>query len=335
LSRIIYLSEAETKQLLGMKEFLDYVEKAYLLYGQYQAGKISGTFSPMVSFPATVEHSDIDYRAGSIGSIPTICSTMGFGFWDNPSKFGLPSLWSIAALNSTENGMPLCLIHGYYLSVARTGASSAVSSKYLAKKNPKTLGIIGSGILAKYMLKAHLEQFNNLEEALVWSRSKERREKFASEMSMENPNLKIRAVSNPDEAVSEIDIVCTCTPSREPIVKDEWVRDGTHINAFGADAKGKQELDPSILKRSKIVVDSIDQCIVGGEINVPLSQGLLKTSDVYAQIGEIVNGWKKGRLNDSEITVMDSTGLSAVDAVCYYGAYEKALSRKIGVTLEL
>ncbi len=85
----------------------------------------------------------------------------------------------------------------------------------------------------------------------------------------------------------------------------------------------KQELDPSIPKRSKVVEDSLDQCIVGGEINVPFWQGLLKTGDVFAQMVKIINGWKKGRLGDREITVMNSTGLSAVDAVCYYGAYEK------------
>jgi ornithine cyclodeaminase/alanine dehydrogenase-like protein (mu-crystallin family) len=166
LPHLLYLNEADTKQLLDMGEFLDYVERAFLLYGQYQTGKIRGSFSPMLSFPGMAEHSDVDYRAGGIDSIPTICSTMGFGFWEN-SKFGLPSLWCVAALNSTENGMPLCLIHGYYLSVARTGASSAVSSKYLAKKNPKTLGIIGSGALARYMLTAHMEQYKNLEEICV------------------------------------------------------------------------------------------------------------------------------------------------------------------------
>ena len=316
-----------------MREFLDYVEQAFRLYGQYQTGKVRGSFSPMLSFPAMTEHSDVDYRAGGLDSIPTICSTMGFGFWDNPTKFGLPSLWCVAALNSTENGMPLCLIHGYYLSVARTGAASAVGSKYLAKKNPKTLGIIGSGALARFMLLAHLELYKNLEEVTVWSRSKEHREKFAEEMK--STGIRFRAAVKPEEAVSGIDIVCTATPARGPIVKNEWVRDGTHINAFGADAKGKQELDPSILKRAKIVADSLDQCVVGGEINVPLSQGLLSSTDVYGQIGELANGWKKGRTSDAEITVFDSTGLSAVDAVCYYGAYQKALSKGIGVKLEL
>ncbi len=99
--------------------------------------------------------------------------------------------------------------------------------------------------------------------------------------------------------------------------------------------RGKQELDPQILTRAKIVVDSLEQCKVGGEINVPLAEGIIREGDIYAQIGEVVNGQKPGRTSDGEITVMDSTGLSALDVVTYCRVYEKAKKRRVGVSVTL
>jgi alanine dehydrogenase len=147
--------------------------------------------------------------------------------------------------------------------------------------------------------------------------------------------VKVSAVGTGRDAVEGMDIVCVATPAREPFVKNDWVTAGTHINAFGADGKGKQELDPAILKRSKIIVDNLDQCVTGGEINVPISQGILSKEAVYGQIGEIVNGWKKGRSSDNEITVMDSTGVIALDVVTYHRAYEKALKNGVGTKVPL
>ncbi len=318
-----------------MKEIISYCEEAYQIFGRYQRGEAQANFSPMVSFPTKTQHTDVDYRAGTIDPIPTICTTLGWGFWDNPSKYKLPSVWEIVCLNDIKTGMPLCLMHGYYLGGARTGAAGAVCSKYLAKKDSTSLGLVGTGSVGLYMLWSHLELFKDIDVIKAWSRTKERGAKFARETSKKF-GKKIVQVETVREAVQGMDIVCAAVPSREPVIKDDWVEKGMHINAFGADGKGKQELDPKILRRAdKIVVDSLEQCKVGGEINVPLSQGILKESDVYGQIGEIVNGWKKGRERDDEITVMDSTGISPLDVVTYYRAYKKALRKGAGVKIPL
>ena len=122
----------------------------------------------------------------------------------------------------------------------------------------------------------------------------------------------------------------TATPSRAPIVMGDWVEPGMHFNCIGADAPGKEELDPSILKRAKIVVDDWEQASHSGEINVPLSKGLLSKSDVWAEIGEVVAGKKAGRVSDREITVFVSTGLAIQDAVTADLTYRRALERGIG-----
>jgi alanine dehydrogenase len=318
-----------------MKEIIDYCEEAYQVYGRHQRGETQANFSPMVSFPTKTPHTDVDYRAGTIDPIPTICTTLGWGFWDNPKNNGLPSVWEVVCLNDIKTGQPLCIMHGYYLGGARTGAAGGVCSKFLAKKDSTSLGLVGVGTVGLYMLWSHLELFKDIDVIKAWSRTGERREKFAKEYSKKF-DKKIVPVESVREAVEGIDIVCAAVPSREPVIRDAWVKKGTHINAFGADGKGKQELDPEILKRAdKIVVDNMEQCRVGGEVNVPLSQGLLRESDVYGQIGEIVNGWKKGRESDAELTVMDSTGLSILDVVCNHRAFEKAVAKGIGTKLTL
>lgn len=330
MDSILYMNEPDQRALVTMADIVQYAEEAYKIYGNYQAGKAQGHASPMSSFPTKTPHSDVDYRAGTFDPIPTICTTLGWGFWDNPQKReGLPSVWEIVCLNDIETGKPLCIMHGYYLGGARTGAAGAICSKYLAKTNPKTLGLVGAGTVNRYMLEAHMEVYKHFEEIRVWSRTPEKRETFAREMG-EKLAVKVRAVADGKEAVRGMDIVCVATPAREPFVRNEWVTAGTHINAFGADGKGKQELDPAILKRSTIIVDNIDQCVAGGEINVPISQGLLSKEAVYGQIGEIVNGWKRGRASDTEITIMDSTGVCALDVVTYHRAYEKALNSGVG-----
>lgn len=137
------------------------------------------------------------------------------------------------------------------------------------------------------------------------------------------------------KAVIDADIVVTVTPSKKAIVMDEWIRDGVHINAIGADAPGKQELDPRIMRRAKIVVDSLSQCRVIGEIQHALSQGLIKESDIHAEIGEILIGKKKGRETDDEITLFDSTGLAAQDIAAANIVYQLAKKRKMGKIVKL
>jgi ornithine cyclodeaminase/alanine dehydrogenase-like protein (mu-crystallin family) len=120
------------------------------------------------------------------------------------------------------------------------------------------------------------------------------------------------------------DIVCTLTPSRSPIIKKEWVAPGTHINAVGADAPGKQELDPSILKEAIVVVDDLKQASSSGEINVPIEKGYYNIGEVYGTLAELVVGKKNGRTNGRAITVFDSTGIAIEDIAVAKLLFEKA-----------
>ncbi|MBM2832419.1 MAG: ornithine cyclodeaminase/alanine dehydrogenase [Dehalococcoidia bacterium] len=129
------------------------------------------------------------------------------------------------------------------------------------------------------------------------------------------------------EEAAGSDIVCTLTPARGPFVKKEWIMPGAHINAIGADAPGKEELEPSVLKGAVVVVDDLEQSRTSGEINVPVNKGLFSMKEVYGTLGEIISGKKPGRTDDKAITVFDSTGVAVEDIAVAKVIYEKAKQR--------
>lgn len=179
------------------------------------------------------------------------------------------------------------------------------------------MGIIGAGYQAYTQILAHVELFNPISiNAFDISRA------AVDRLGQSLPHLSIKSCSVQEAA--SCDIVCTLTPSRSPIVKREWIRPGTHINAVGADAPGKQELEPSILKEAIVVVDDLTQASHSGEINVPIQKGFYSADEVYGTLAEVIVGRKKGRIDSKAITVFDSTGIAVEDIAVAKLLFEKA-----------
>jgi alanine dehydrogenase len=199
----------------------------------------------------------------------------------------------------------------------RTGATSAIASKYLARRDSHTLGIIGAGRQAYTQIQAHARLFD-LKQIKVFDISREATQRLL--MSFSDYPLKECSL----EKTAASDIVCTLTPSRRPFVKREWILPGTHINAIGADAEGKEELEPAILKEATVVVDDLRQTSAAGEINVPVAKGLFSVDEVYGTLAEIIVGRKQGRKDKDAITVFDSTGVAIEDVAVAKLIYEKA-----------
>src|SRR3989338_3112215 len=147
-------------------------------------------------------------------------------------------------------------------------------------------------------------------------------------------DLKMSAAKNIPDCLKNADIVVTTTPSRRPIVKPEWIKNGTHINAIGADAPGKEELETGILKKAKVVVDDITQAIHSGEINVPMARKTITRKNIHADLGDIITGKKQGRKSREEITVFDSTGLAILDVAMAHYVYQQARKNKVGKTVK-
>jgi alanine dehydrogenase len=248
----------------------------------------------------------------------------------NREKFDLPTVFSILIYTHPETGFPLAICDGSYHTVMRTGASAAVSAKWLARKNSKRLAIVGAGHMAEGTL-ATCDTVFAWDEVRVWSRSQSTLDEFVKSQAPKYPRFPIHASRNLEEVVRGADVVVTVTPAREPLVKDEWIAPGTHIAALGADKGGDQELDPRIVKRSRIFVDDIRQCRTDGEINVPLSQGVIGEQDIAGEIGEVIAGKKQGRRSDDEVTLFDSTGIALQDSATVPLEYERALAAGVGV----
>ena len=246
------------------------------------------------------------------------------GFRENPKR-GLPPVTALIVLVDPEDGAPLAVMDGTYITAIRTGAASAVFAKALAQKNASTLGIIGAGTQGRMHLRA-MAHVLPLKEVRVIDVQKEVAERFRSEMSAEL-GIGIAVVGSCREAVDGADVVCTVTAADEPLVKREWVRKGTLVVSVGSG----RELDPElILSAGRIVVDDRAQTRERGELAGLFASGRLTDRGIHAEIGEILVGRKRGREDGEEIIVAVHLGLGSLDLGCAYEAFRKARDRGLG-----
>ncbi|MCQ8898191.1 MAG: ornithine cyclodeaminase family protein, partial [Hadesarchaea archaeon] len=285
--RVLLLREREVGELLSMREVIAAVEEAFRLKGE---GKTQMPPKSYVFFP---RHGG-DFRVmpayleeGEEAGVKVVNVHPG-----NPDR-GLPTVMATILLLDPSTGAPLAFMGGTLITNLRTGAAGAVAAKYLARRDSRVVGMVGAGAQARAQLRG-LREVLELERVRVVSAHPERTRGYAEEVRREY-GLEVEEVRGIREAVEGSDVVVTTTPSRQPLVREEWVSEGTHLNAIGADAPGKQELDPGLLRRAKVVVDDVEQAVHSGEINVPLSSGLFRREDLYGELGEIVAGKKPGR----------------------------------------
>jgi alanine dehydrogenase len=328
LDDILLLSKSEVHECLSMKDAISAVRLAYSAYAKGR-----------VQMPA-VQHLDvhkyngeIDIKSGFIEDFRLIGTKIASGFYDNVKK-GLPPGIAVIVLLDLETSMPLAIMDGSHITAFRTGAAGAVAASVLAKKNSSRVGILGAGTQGRMQLIALKELFD-IQHTKVWDIEPNMARRYVDEMSTAL-SIDIQAVDRPEKLVPDADILVTATPSRKALIPESAVHDGLHINAIGADGPGKQELDPLIMTRaSKVVVDSLSQCVRIGEIQHAISQGLMRKEDVHAEIGEILNGDKVGRENDNELTVFDATGISAQDIAAAKMVLDEAIARGLGKRISL
>lgn len=224
---------------------------------------------------------------------------------ENPAR-GLPSVMALLVLLEPATGLPYAMMNATTLTDRRTGAAGAVAARHLCRRTDGVeMGLVGAGRQAEAQLEA-TRAWIGLDRVRVWSRSEASAAAFVSRF----PDLEVEIAAL--ERVADCDLLVTTTPSRTPLVQDEWVREGTHINAIGADAPGKQELDPAILVRARLFVDDPRQAVHSGEINVPIASGQYDPGQIAGTLGDVVLG-RAGRRSATEVTVFDSTGLAIQD----------------------
>ncbi|WP_298684846.1 alanine dehydrogenase [uncultured Methanomethylovorans sp.] len=323
---VLWLDRSDVQSLLDMPSTIEAVEKGFEQHGLKKVQMPAKSYlifekhnGDLRTMPAYMEEEDI---AGvKIVNVHP----------DNRQR-GLPTVMGVVVLNSTQTGEPLVIMDGTLLTDMRTGAAGGVAAKHLARKDSHVVGMVGVGDQARTQLLA-LSKVMDIQEVKLFCRNVAHCDHFEKDMShvMNCEFLKKEKIQD----VCDCDILVTTTPVREPLVMSEWVQEGTHINAIGADAKGKEELDPGLLLRARIVVDDLVQASHSGEVNVPLSKGMITAKDICCELGEIVAGIRPGRQSDDEITVFDSTGLAVQDMVTANMVYRKALEQGIGQNIRM
>jgi ornithine cyclodeaminase/alanine dehydrogenase len=310
----LILTQSDVRALLRMEDAVPAMEQVFAAHGRGE------TIMPHKIYLSLDKNFTGDFRA-----MPAYFDGAAGVKWvnshpQNPARHKLPSVMGLYILSDPATALPLAILDATALTALRTGAAAAVASRHLAKPSPKTIGLVGCGVQARTLLAAHRVVFGGLELRCA-DAFPEAADRFAHECGG-------RAV--PIKEAAAADIVCTATPSRVPVVQREWVRAGAHINAMGADAPGKQELDPEILDDARIVIDDWEQATESGEVNVSLSTGRFAKSHIYGTLGEVVAGKLAGRSGADEITVFDSTGLAVQDLALARVVYQAARDRKIG-----
>lgn len=247
---------------------------------------------------------------------------------DNPAR-GLPSVGATVLLHDPRTGELLAIMDGAAITALRTAAGSAVATKYLARDDASIVGILGAGVQAESHLLAMCE-VRDVAEARVYSRTRAQREAFAVQMAART-GVRVVAVEDARHVVEGADIVITATTAREPIVEGAWFDDGVHINCVGSGIPDRRELDDDIVLRSKIVVDTRESALAeGGDLLIPIENGLMTADEIHADLGEVVAGQRVGRVDAREITLFKSVGVALQDVAAAARAYGRARSLGVG-----
>jgi alanine dehydrogenase len=307
----LLFSKGQVMEAFDMDDYISAVEDVFRDYGN---GKVQMPPKMYLTFPK-----------GDLRSMPAYLPSMKIAGVKNvnvhPENLGMPSVMATITLFDPETGFPLAMMDGTHITNMRTGAAGGVAAKYLSREDSKVGVFVGAGEQAKTQLEALLAVRPGLERFIAYDPNKPALDLL--EAHAEKLGREIERADSLEKAVREADILVTTTPVREPIIKIGYLKQGVHINAIGADAEGKQELDSIILKRAKVVIDNWEQASHSGEINVPVSKGWISQEDIHANIGEIATGKKPGRVSKYETTVFDSTGLAVQDIACAAAIYKK------------
>ncbi len=262
-------------------------------------------------------------RSGILGMMP--------GYAQNPAilgikiitifhangSLGLPSHQGVVMLFDAKQGTPLLLLDAAMITAIRTAATSALATKLLARPDASHLAILGTGEQAEKHIQA-ISIVRKLDQITIWGRNNEHAKTLAAKFK------NAQTATTVQEAVSDADIICTVTASREPILHGEWLPEGVHINAVGACTPTTRELDTAAVVRSRLFTDRYESLFhEAGEFLIPKSEGHLTEADTHGELGELLTGTKEGRRNPSEITLFKSLGIAAEDLFAAHYIFEK------------
>lgn len=233
-------------------------------------------------------------------------------FYKNLAK-GLPAGSGIFVVCDATNGAPLAIFQeNRYLTDLRTGAAGAISVKYFGSPEHKKVAYIGTGVIATAMAEG-THTIHKFSSGYAFGLDTKQATSFAESITKEL-GYPMTVCKTAEEAVRAADIIFTQTPAAAQVLQLEWLKPNATIIASGSDQPTKNELPSNVMAKSKFIADLVRQCGRVGELRTAVLEGAMKESDVYAELGEVVNGTKQGRVAGDGLIVVDLTGTGAQDA---------------------
>jgi alanine dehydrogenase len=327
MEKTLYLTQDEVKEVLDMKSTLEAVEEGFKEMGNENIEMPPRVYlhfdkGVLIAMPAYMPGLKV---AGT--KLVTVHPS-------NKKDYGLPAVIARIVLNNPENGVPIAIMDGTYITALRTGAAGATGIKYLSREDSKLIGLCGAGVQGRSQIMGLMEVRPNVKKVKVFDIIPEVKAQFCREMEKIFTSVKFVEVDDPKKAAIDSDIVITCTPSPEAFLNGEWLKKGCHVSAIGADTGSKRELMTSVIQKvNKHVVDFIPQAFVVGDFKVPKEEGVITERDIYAEMGEIVSGKKKGRETPEEITMFKATGLAIQDVGTAFKVYQLAKAKGTGLEI--
>jgi ornithine cyclodeaminase/alanine dehydrogenase len=323
---LLFLRRSEVEILLDLPECIAAMETAFQMRAEGRA------LAPALMH-VDAEAGEFHIKGGGLRLDHTYFALKANGgFFRNQETFGLPNILGLILLFDGTNGLPLAVMDSIGITILRTGATTAVAAKYLARPDSTVVTICGCGRQGNIQLRALLEVMPSIRQVYAWDAQAETANAFASSLPA-RPGLVVEPTRDLAAAGVASDIIVACTPAKNFYLRKEHVRPGTFIAAVGSDSPDKQELEPALVASSKLVVDVLEQCARVGELHHALDAGLMSTASTHGELGDVVAKRIPGRTTDREITIFDATGSAIQDTAAALMVYRKALSQGIGLRL--
>lgn len=238
------------------------------------------------------------------------------------ARAGLPAVLGTMLLFDGESGAPLAVIDGRSLTVRRTAAASALAADYLARKDARTLAVVGTGQLAPALALAHAA-VRPIGSVRVWGRSPEKAERTAAFLA--DGGLSAEPVRALEDAVRWADIITCATLAKDPLVRGEWLAPGAHLDLVGGFTPEMREADDEAVRRSRVYVDTVEGALAeAGDLVQPIASGAIEAGDIAGDLAGLCCGAAPGRGSDAEVTLFKSVGTALEDLAAAELVLERA-----------
>lgn len=302
---MINLNRVEIEALIDLKNAVNAIEDAFRATS---LGLINLPPVGHIAFP--VQGADCHIKYGHVKGASTFVIKVATGFPNNGEK-GLGTGNGLVLVMSAETGQVEAVLHDeMVLTDIRTGIAGAIATRLLARRDSKRILVVGTGPQAEWQIKAHSALSVEPITFHIWGRNVAKTKSVVAGLTS---TCDVKHAEDLEGAVRQADVIVTVTGSTVPLIQSEWVSAGTHITAVGADAPGKQELDPALVGRADVLaVDLVSQCLDHGEVCHAAALGTIRSASLQ-EIGALLSGSATGRTDPSQITIADLTGIAAQD----------------------